>query len=105
MELLNCLKRWKAADDARESLPGEHAMVAAAGGALIAAAFFAPSGCRASLRAGLGGALLVRALSGRDGIARLLPPIGAPSGNATQPADPWPFPKSPAANAAEPEGI
>jgi hypothetical protein len=69
MDLMKCLADWQAKDDARESVPGEHAMVAAAGGALIVAALLGRGGISGTVKALLGGALLVRAASGRDGIA------------------------------------
>lgn len=90
MSLTDRLNKWQACDDARDSAPGEHLMVAAAGGALIVSALFAPSAFRATLRAMLGGALLVRAASGRDGLACLMPKTP----EADKPGNPWPFPKS-----------
>lgn len=96
MSLTDCLNKWQACDQARESVPGEHLMVAAAGGALIVSALFAPSVFRSSLRAMLGGALLVRAASGRDGLACLM----AKKKEADKPGNPWPFPKS--AESAQP---
>ena len=69
MDLMKCLTEWQAKDDARDSLPGEHALVAAAGGALIVSALLGRGGIAGTLKALLGGALLVRAASGRDGVA------------------------------------
>ena len=88
MNLTQCLRELRAYDTRRESLPGEHAMAAAAGGALLVAALFAPSPLRATLRALLGGALLVRAATGRDGLAALQ---GKPVDSTRQP---WLFPTS-----------
>ena len=100
MNLQHCMTQMMAKDQARDSLPGEHALVAAAGGALIVSALFAPSPLRATLRAMLGGALLVRAASGRDGVAQWM--------NTAEPepepaaGKPWAFPKSPQAGATRP---
>lgn len=102
MDLMKCLADWQAKDDARESVPGEHAMVAAAGGALIVAALLGRGGISGTVKALLGGALLVRAASGRDGVAcwscsgggAKKPAAGEAPANAGQrPA--WDFPKSP----------
>lgn len=89
MSLNECLNRWRTCDEARDSLPGEHALVAAAGGVLIVSALFAPSALRSTLRAMLGGALLVRAASGREGIGRWMQ---APAPAAAR--QPWQFPTS-----------
>ena len=102
MILTECLQQWCDRDAARDSLPGEHALVAAAGGALIVSALFAPSAARATLRAMLGGALLVRAASGRDGVARwsaTARPQAAAATAGQEPGDAWPFPKSAPAEA------
>ena len=103
MDLMKCLTEWQAKDDARDSLPGEHALVAAAGGALIVSALLGRGGISGTVKALLGGALLVRAASGRDGVACWsgrgrqrderagAEDAGTPSGK--RPA--WEFPRSP----------
>ena len=66
-QLLNRIREF---DQRRPSFPGEHFIVAAAGSALLKSA-----GRRRGLGRALallaGGALLARAASGRDGLARL----------------------------------
>jgi len=57
-------------DDARESAPFEHEATFLAGVGLLACAFLTASRTRAVLHAMAGGALLVRAASGRDGLRR-----------------------------------
>ncbi|MES2186315.1 MAG: hypothetical protein V4505_17320 [Pseudomonadota bacterium] len=66
------LKEWAAFDAARPSLPGEHLLVAGAGLLLLASAL--RGGCRttSTLQALAGGALLLRAASGRDGVCQFL---------------------------------
>jgi len=57
-------------DDARESAPFEHACTLITGLGLIACALLTPSRGRAVIHAMAGGALLVRAASGRDGLRK-----------------------------------
>lgn len=57
-------------DDARESAPFEHEVTLLTGVGLIACAFFTPSRTRAVLHAVVGGALLLRSVSGRDGMRK-----------------------------------
>ncbi|AVO48151.1 hypothetical protein C6568_01915 [Melaminivora suipulveris] len=57
-------------DDARESAPFEHEVTLLTGVGLIACAFLTPSRTRAVLHALVGGALLLRAASGRDGLRK-----------------------------------
>ncbi|MES2889271.1 MAG: hypothetical protein V4739_14855 [Pseudomonadota bacterium] len=66
------LKAAKAFDDQRPSFRGEHWLTLGAGLALLMASASRPSllGRAAALTAG--GALLVRAASGRDGLAKLM---------------------------------
>ena len=65
------LQAFKAFDDQRPSIPGEHWLTLGAGLALLMASARRPSllGRAAALTAG--GALLFRAASGRDGLAKL----------------------------------
>lgn len=57
-------------DDARESAPFEHPFTLLTGLGLIACALVTPSRTRAVMHAVAGGALLVRAASGRDGLRK-----------------------------------
>ena len=72
---LQQLKDW---DDRRPSFPGEHWLVLAAGIAVLLAARRSPSPVMRALGPVAGGALLARAASGRDGLAKMLSqvPVG-----------------------------
>ncbi|SFD55913.1 hypothetical protein [Paracidovorax konjaci] len=79
-------------DDQRASAPREHALTAIAGAGLLFCALIARGRTRAVCRAALGGALLLRAAGGRDGLrqwsherAELQTPSPAPQ--AVPPAD------------------
>jgi len=63
----------KAWDDRRESIPGEHWLVLAAGLALLVASNRSSSLVMRAVGSAVGSALVLRAASGRDGIAKLLP--------------------------------
>lgn len=73
------LQRLKAADDARDSFPGEHWLVLAAGLAAWGLTRKSPSPVVRTLGLVAGTALVGRAASGRDGLSKLLRylPIGA----------------------------
>jgi uncharacterized membrane protein len=66
----NLLSRIRAFDQRRASFPGEHLLVAAIGSSLLRSAA-RRSGAGRVLSLLAGGALLARAASGRDGLARL----------------------------------
>lgn len=66
---LQQLKDW---DDRRPSFPGEHWLVLAAGVAVLLAARRSTSPIVRALGPVAGGALLARAASGRDGLAKVL---------------------------------
>ena len=70
--LQRALQNYRAWDDSRDSFPGEHWLVLTAGVALLLAASQSSSPVKRIAGAALGGALLCRAASGRDGLARLL---------------------------------
>ena len=72
---LQQLKDW---DDQRPSFPGEHWLVLAAGVAVLLAARRSPSPLVRALGSAAGSALLMRAASGRDGLAKVLTyvPVG-----------------------------
>lgn len=70
--LQRALNSYQAWDDSRDSFPGEHWLVLAAGVALLLAASRSSSPAKRIIGAALGGALIYRAASGRDGVARLL---------------------------------
>ena len=72
LSLQRALQSYQAWDDSRDSFPGEHWLVLAAGVALLLAASRSSSPVKRIVGAALGGALLYRAASGRDGVARLL---------------------------------
>jgi len=57
-------------DDARESAPFEHEFTLLAGLALVGCAFLTSSRSRAVLHALVGGMLLARSASGRDGLRK-----------------------------------
>ncbi|MBA4330257.1 MAG: hypothetical protein C0428_18675 [Polaromonas sp.] len=72
------LQKLKDRDDRRPGFPGEHWLVLAAGVAVLLAARRSPSPIVRALGSAAGSALLVRAASGRDGLARVLTylPVG-----------------------------
>ena len=65
-------------DKRRPSFPGEHWLVLGAGLALLMASRRSRSWVKRTAGSALGSALLYRAASGRDGLAKLLPslPVG-----------------------------
>ncbi|MDB5892345.1 MAG: hypothetical protein JWP47_3176 [Polaromonas sp.] len=71
--LSDTFQQAKAWDDQRESMPGEHWLTLAAGLALLLASNRSRSVLTRTLGSALGSALVLRAASGRDGIAKLLP--------------------------------
>jgi uncharacterized membrane protein len=78
LSLQRALQSFQAWDDSRDSFPGEHWLALAAGLALLLAASRSSSPVKRISAAALGGVLLCRAASGRDGGARLLQQL--PSG-------------------------
>ena len=72
-------------DDRRASMPHEHLATLAAGAGLLFCALMVPRRSTAVVHAALGGALLLRAASGRDGLRRWSGAEGA-----RPPADPAP---------------
>jgi uncharacterized membrane protein len=72
VSLQRALQSYQAWDHSRDSFPGEHWLVLAAGLALLLAARRSSSPVKQIAQAALGGALLFRAASGRDGVVRLL---------------------------------
>jgi uncharacterized membrane protein len=72
LSLQRALPSYLAWDDSRDSFPGEHWLVLAAGLALLRASSRGSSPLQRMAQAALGGALIYRAASGRDGVARLL---------------------------------
>jgi len=83
------LRRAIACDDQRASMPHEHVATLAAGVGLLFCALAVPRRTAAVVHAALGGALLMRAASGRDGLRRWSGAEGA------RPADdPAPHPGS-----------
>jgi len=71
MPFKDACNEWKRFDENRTSLPGEHWLTAAAGAGLLVAA--TRSNCRvtSAVQALVGGALLFRAATGRDGLGSL----------------------------------
>ena len=67
----NLVSRIRAFDQRRASFPGEHLIVAAVGSSLLRSALRRRTGLGRVLAIVAGGALLARAASGRDGLARL----------------------------------
>jgi hypothetical protein len=66
------LQQLQAYDQRRPGFPGEHWLVLAAGVAVLLAARRSPSPVVRALGSAAGSALLVRAASGRDGLAKVL---------------------------------
>lgn len=71
IQMLSTLRRLKSVDARRKSLPAEHWLTAGAGLWFLSSAKKNPSILSRTLRRGIGLALLARAASGRDGLARL----------------------------------
>ena len=71
MDMKQCIQEWKEFDEARPSLPGEHWMVAGAGAALLLLALKSNGRLTSTLQAMVGGALLFRSASGRDGLRKV----------------------------------
>jgi uncharacterized membrane protein len=69
--LSRMLTDYKAWDESRDSFPGEHWLVFGAGLALLLASSRSASPVKRALGSALGSALLYRAASGRDGVAKL----------------------------------
>jgi uncharacterized membrane protein len=72
VSLYRAFKSLQAWDESRDSFPGEHWLVLSAGVGLLWAAGRSRSSLSRLAQAALGGALLFRAASGRDGVVRLL---------------------------------
>ena len=74
---MNLLKGVRQYDQRRPGFKGEHWLVLGAGVAALLAARRSPSPLRRTIGSALGSALLYRAASGRDGLAKVLrhPPI------------------------------
>lgn len=75
---IRSLKELKDYDERRPSFPGEHWLVLGAGLAVLMASSRSRSWVMRSAGSALGSALLYRAASGRDGLAKVLPflPMG-----------------------------
>ena len=75
---MNLLKEVRQYDQRRPGFKGEHWLVLGAGVAALLAARRSPSPLRRTVGSALGSALLYRAASGRDGLAKVLRylPIG-----------------------------
>lgn len=67
----NFLRNLRSYDQTRPSFPGEHWLVAAVGSGLLRSARRRRTAVGRTLAVLAGGALLYRAASGRDGLARL----------------------------------
>ena len=72
------LKELQDFDERRPSFPGEHWLVLGAGLAVLMASRRSRSWVKRTAGSALGSALLYRAASGRDGLAKVLPylPVG-----------------------------
>lgn len=75
---IRSLKELKDYDERRPGFPGEHWLVLGAGLAVLMASSRSRSRVKRTAGTALGSALLYRAASGRDGLARVLPylPVG-----------------------------
>ena len=74
---IRSLKELKDYDERRPSFPGEHWLALGAGLAVLMASRRSRSWVKRTAGSALGSALLYRAASGRDGLARLLPYLAA----------------------------
>ena len=74
----HALKKLKAYDERRPSFPGEHWLALGAGLTVLMASRRSRSWVKRTAGSALGSALLYRAASGRDGLAKVLPylPMG-----------------------------
>ena len=77
---IRSLKELKNYDERRPSFPGEHWLVFGAGLAVLMASRRSRSWVKRTAGSALGSALLYRAASGRDGLAKVLPflPVSGP---------------------------
>ena len=66
------VRKLRIYDDTRDSFPGEHWVVLGIGVALLVASSRSPSPLKRAIGSALSSALLMRAASGRDGIAKLV---------------------------------
>jgi uncharacterized membrane protein len=75
---IRSLKELKDYDERRTGFPGEHWLVLGAGLAVLMASSRSRSWVARTAGSALGSALLYRAASGRDGLAKVLPylPVG-----------------------------
>ena len=75
---IRSLKELQDFDERRPSFPGEHWLVLGAGLAVLMASRRSRSWVKRTAGSALGSALLYRAVSGRDGLAKVLPhlPVG-----------------------------
>ncbi len=75
---IRSLKELKDYDERRPSFPGEHWLVLGAGLAVLMASRRSRSWVKRTAGSALGSALLYRAASGKDGLAKVLPylPVG-----------------------------
>lgn len=72
LPLTRPLQKLRQYDQNRASFPGEHLLVLGAGLALFMASRRSPSPVKRALGAAASSALLARAASGRDGLAKVL---------------------------------
>ena len=75
--LLNDFQAW---EESRDGFPGEHWLVFGAGVALLLASSRSTSPLKRALGSAVGSALLYRAASGRDGVAKLVRYLPAAKG-------------------------
>ncbi len=80
---IRALKELKNYDERRPGFPGEHWLVLGAGLAVLVASRRSRSWVKRTAGSALGSALLYRAASGRDGLARVLPYL--PAGKRRRP--------------------
>ena len=80
---IRALKELKDYDERRPGFPGEHWLVLGAGLAVLVASRRSRSWVKRTAGSALGSALLYRAASGKDGLARVLPYL--PAGNRRRP--------------------
>jgi hypothetical protein len=70
--IADSLQQLKAYDERRPGFPGEHWLVLGAGVAVFLAVRRSPSPLTRAIGSAVGSALLVRAASGREGLAKVL---------------------------------